>query len=639
MLTFGLLMSSLFQAFGQEKGQYAMDTINIQSLRVPQSISQTGRHITILQADDIARLPAHSLDELLRFLPGIEIQSRSAFGAQGDIIMRGSSFSNVLVLIDGMRVNDPLTGHFNHAIPIPMHQIERIEVLKGPAAAMYGPDAVGGLIHIISKAFADQGDNPRLEGIAEAGAGQFGLLQGQLGLQSFGEKIQSGIGIQVNKAEGQLLPTDRNNDFDIRTLSANLGLHMGNDWHLRWKTAFDQRTFNAQYFYTRSTFDESREQTGQFWTQLRLSHEGEGGPFAFDISYRTGTDSFQFNPAFPANIHTTGFLNAQLTKTWKINDQLSLNTGLQGDRRSIESTDRGNHEALHAGVFVVGAYQPTEALSLTPSLRLDADQNYGVEVLPQLSVSFRQPGWLLRGMAGKSIRAGDFTERFVSNLIPALTPGRSLGNPDLLAERAWTYEVGTDLFPVKGLRISSTLFYRAGSNMIDYILTNADSISNNGNLAAGEDYFYAQNLEQVNTYGFDVEIQGTFPLKDDLSLRALVGYSRINSTNPAGALSKYIANHAGHLANGNLQLVHPKFNLGIVGLYKNRDSEEAAGINAELVPSYFVLDLTGAYFIKPSLSMFFQVHNLTNTQYADILGAKMPDRWIMAGLRYRLTRK
>ena len=86
--------------------------------------------------------------------PGVEVQSRGGFGVQGDIVMRGSTFTQVLILVNGMRLNDPLTGHFNSYIPVSMADIERIEILRGAASAMYGPDAVGGVINIISKTFS-----------------------------------------------------------------------------------------------------------------------------------------------------------------------------------------------------------------------------------------------------------------------------------------------------------------------------------------------------------------------------------------------------------------------------------------------------------------------------------------------------
>ena len=106
--------------------------------------------------NEFSKLPVHSIDDLLRYVPGIEIQARGPMGAQSDIVLRGGTFQQVLVIVDGIRINDPLTGHFNSYIPIAPSEIDRIEILKGASSAIYGSDAVGGVIHIITKTFASQ---------------------------------------------------------------------------------------------------------------------------------------------------------------------------------------------------------------------------------------------------------------------------------------------------------------------------------------------------------------------------------------------------------------------------------------------------------------------------------------------------
>jgi len=119
-----------------------------------QKLKETGRNIILINKEDIEKITANSLDELLKYIPGIEVQQRGPQGAQSDIVIRGGTFQQVLVIIDGVRLNDPLTGHFNSYIPIHPKEIERIEVLKGSSAAVFGPDAVGGVIHIITKSNA-----------------------------------------------------------------------------------------------------------------------------------------------------------------------------------------------------------------------------------------------------------------------------------------------------------------------------------------------------------------------------------------------------------------------------------------------------------------------------------------------------
>ena len=114
---------------------------------------KTGKNITVIKAQEIENYNFNSIDDLLKIIPSIELQSRGGFGSQSDIVLRGSTFNQTLVLLDGMRVNDPLTGHFSMYIPITISDIHQIEIIRGGASSIYGPDAVGGVINIVTKTF------------------------------------------------------------------------------------------------------------------------------------------------------------------------------------------------------------------------------------------------------------------------------------------------------------------------------------------------------------------------------------------------------------------------------------------------------------------------------------------------------
>lgn len=629
-----LLLPGLIQA--QEATTLSADTVTITAGRFRQGAQQTGRNISVMYAEDIAQLPVNSLDELLRYVPGVEVQSRNGFGAQSDIIIRGSTFSQVLMLIDGMRLNDPLTGHFNSNIPISPAEIDRIEILKGPAAAMYGPDAVGGVIHIITKTATAVSGKDKTAVQAEANYGAYDLLQVNAGAFVQRDRLRVGGGLLWNQSKGQQLPTGLNNDFNLLTASASMSLDLGKDWSLFARSGFDTRTFNAQYFYTRSTADLSREQTAHLWNHARLQKRTERTVSQLDVTYKVNRDSFLFNPAFPpANIHTTKRLDAQFNQTWYVRKDLQYNAGIQLDRRSIVSNDRGDHQDWHTGAYVATWWQPAAGLNLSFSGRVDLDENYGLEFLPQTQMSYQLGKTVLRLSAGRSTRAADYTERFISNNLASLSPGRNLGNPDLEAESGWSLESGIDLFPVEGLRVSGTVFARRGVNLIDYVLTNEIEIPNNGNLSAGADYFYTQNLEEVSTRGFEIEVWDTRKWREG-QLRTSIGYTYLRTTNADSVVSKYLANHARHLLSGNLILNHRNITLAFNGLWKERAPENAPAIESELSTSYTVWNGRVEYgFLGGRLRTSLLVHNLFNAQYADILGAKMPDRWIMGGLAWR----
>ena len=642
-----LLFISIFALISSSYGQSStyLDTIEVQSTRIPQPASQTGRNITVLRAQQLQQLPFTSLDELLQYLPGVEVQSRNAFGAQGDITMRGATFTQVLVLVDGLKLNDPLTGHFNSSIPVTPAEIERIEILRGAAAAMYGADAVGGVVHVITKTFSRHAQE-KTDISAQLSYGENKLVQAQQGFFQKKNRLSIGGGFMMNQSDGELIPEQVVDGatlesfrtfFDIKTLGTAFGYQFDNGWAVRARTAYDHRHFNARYFYTTSPFDKSVETTRTWWNQLQIEKIGEKSRTDLNAGYKFNTDEFVFSPDFAStNTHATQFLNIQLNHLQELSSSVSFKVGAQVDRRSIESNDRGNHEDWHAGVYAMGVLNPIDPLHVSASLRLDYDQNYQTEFSPQLNVSYVLPKLVLRASAGRSIRAADYTERYVSRNLKDLTPGRSLGNPDLRAEQSWSQEIGFDVSPTSFWQIKATGFLRQSANLIDYVSTSASSIADNGNLQEDADYFLATNITDVVTRGIEVESWIRTALGDQSSLRWSLGYTLLETSNEDDVVSVYISSHAGHLLTSQAVFATPRVEIGINGLYKVRDARSATAINANLAPSYTLWNARVQLKLTKNIGANLQVHNLLDEQYQDILGSPMPGRWIMGGLRVQL---
>jgi len=156
-----------------------LDPLTVVSSLTEVKASQTGREIIVLQGKDLAALPVKTLDDLLRYIPGIEVQSRGDMGAQSDFMIRGGNFQQVLVILDGLRIKDANTGHFSSYIPVNPAEIDRIEILKGAASSIYGSDAVGGVISITTKAFSKhQQEKQSAQGLLSVG--EYGLLNASL---------------------------------------------------------------------------------------------------------------------------------------------------------------------------------------------------------------------------------------------------------------------------------------------------------------------------------------------------------------------------------------------------------------------------------------------------------------------------
>ncbi|RYZ21204.1 MAG: TonB-dependent receptor, partial [Chitinophagaceae bacterium] len=179
-LTFLLLVMTAAAGKAQDSDK-ELDPVTVTSGYNPVKASRTGRNIQVLRGEQLQRLPVSSVDELLRYVPGVEVQARGPMGTQSDIVMRGGTFQQVLVIMDGIRLNDPFSGHFSTYFPVTPAEIDRIEVLKGAAAALYGSEAVGGVIHIITKTFAARHGVANSAFQAQVGGGTYRTLNGQAG--------------------------------------------------------------------------------------------------------------------------------------------------------------------------------------------------------------------------------------------------------------------------------------------------------------------------------------------------------------------------------------------------------------------------------------------------------------------------
>ncbi len=641
----GIFVSLFLGTVGAQSIQ-DMDTITVTSSLIPLKVHETGRHITVYNESHIRSLPVTSIDEVLQTIPGVEVQSRNGFGAQGDIIMRGSTFTQVLVLIDGMKMNDPLTAHFNSNIPVAAEEIRRIEVLRGPAAAMYGPDAVGGVVNIITKAFAPKQDETSSTGV-KLGLGSHRQRTLSADARYVGPRLRVAGNFQMNRADGELIPSRTTMDngvlpayrnyFDIRTGGISLAHRLKGGSLLSVRSGYDWRDFSARYFYTTSPFDKSVEKVTNWFNVIRLERTGERKSTTYQLAHKHGTDEFIFSPDFAStNHHATDFLNINVSHLQVMSEMVSLKYGVQADNRQIRSNDRGDHQDWHVGGYAMGIYR-SGPWNVSGSLRIDYDQNYDVEILPQLNGSFIWGDLVGRASIGRSIRAADYTERYVSNNLMNLTPGRSLGNPYLLAESSWSEELGADYYLLPGWKLQVTGFLRQSDRLIDYVSKPSEEIIGVGDLQEDADYFFAQNISQVKTRGLEIMSEYRKQI-NDFHIAIVLGYTHVKTTNQAGVISVYLANHARHLLTTSTTLGWKGLQWSISSLYKQRDDRQALAINRTLAPSYHLLNARMGIDLGNGFLGNLQMQNIFDTSYQNILGAAMPGRWLMAGVAYRWNR-
>ncbi|HEX8676852.1 MAG TPA: TonB-dependent receptor, partial [Segetibacter sp.] len=470
--------------------QVELDPVTITASLTPVSASATGRNILVIKGDQFSKLPVHSLDELLRHLPGIEVQMRGPMGAQSDIVLRGSTFQQVLVIIDGIRINDPNTGHFNSYIPVAPPEIDRIEILKGASSAIYGSEAVGGVINIITKTFAAKRDQNTQQLTAQGTAGQYGLRNGQVGGFYQSGKTAIAGGLLSNNATGQPQRGTKGY-FHNTSASASINQFINKNWKVSFRSAFDKRDFAAQNFYTTFNSDTATEKVNSFWNHVKLNYEKLHQNFSLDIGYKATKDTYKFNTGASANENKSKLLQGLAVYNWEAGEKTTFTTGVQWVNKKMKSNDRGDHSLNQAGAFFIAGQRFGDHFNVNPAMRFEWNERSGWEIVPQINLSYKLPYWQLRASAGKTVRDADFTERF-NNYNKSFVASGSIGNPDLESEHSLSYEGGADFFGIKNMKIAATVFKQHFTQLIDYVPTPYDEMPRKTNLSPTGTYALAK---------------------------------------------------------------------------------------------------------------------------------------------------
>ena len=620
-----------------------LKTIDVYGSQIDLSLSESGKNITIITKNQISDYTFNSIDELLKLIPSIELQSRGGFGNQSDLVLRGSTFTQTLVLLDGARVNDPLTGHFSMYIPITPYEIEQIEIIRGGGSSLFGPDAVGGVINIVTKAFTNKENND--EFVYKGKVGSNKLRSNNIFFsRNLNSRYYTSFGLNLIKSDGQELYKDVFSFFDNQTFSLSHKYLFNEKLSLSLRSVYAKRFFNSQYYYTRSSYDMSNETIKKNWTQALVDYKVDSvSDLKLMATYQSVDDLYIFNPAFPSYQNFTQLSNINLTY-FKQQKSYSSVAGINIENRKISSLDRGNHSDYYIGSFV-NLKKKVKNITLNPSARLDYNESYGFQLCPQFDISFENNDFNLRSSLGRTIRSADFTERFYNyNYSDTLSIGRNIGNPDLEAEKSLNFEIGVDIKRYKNLLFKNTVFIRRSTNLIDWVLTNSDEIISNVNTYENSDYLYAQNISNLNTLGYEGEFWFKFLNQENLNLDGSLGYTKIFNSEPGQNIfqnninisSKYLANSSGDRFSYNIIAKNKKLKLNLNGQLKVREKENDISINQNLGKAYFVQNLNLGYLHNEFISLDFEIINLFNTNYSDLLGAIMPKRWLIVGLEVKI---
>lgn len=446
-------------------------------------LAELPRSVEVITAAELAELPVTSVEAALRWAGAVDLQTRSP--AQSDLSIRGGTFEQVLVMVDGMRVSDPQTGHFDLDLTIPIELVERIEILRGGASAAHGADAFGGVVNIVTKTPEATRGQLRLEG------GSFSTFGGAV---SFETVTDGGLGVTAAVGRDESDGHRDGTDYDIWRVRSRVTAPLGGGT-VTAAGGWAARDFGAQGFYASfDSFEETRTTHGT------LRWDGDLGALRVTprLSYRKHDDTFilfRDDPAAFTNVHDSRQTIADVTARWGLAEGVRAALGGEWARETVESNNLGDREETRYGVFGELGLE-RGGFDVLAGLRLDDRENFDAFVSPSVAVAFEaHPRLRLRASTSRAFRTPTWTDRYYSD--PA-----NVGNPDLEVETGWTYEGGADLALDElgaGASAAVTVFERTTEDLIDFARPTG---------TGDEELWVARNVEEADFTGLEVDLEG-----------------------------------------------------------------------------------------------------------------------------------
>ena len=595
-INYFLVLCISLHAFSQEKTQ-ELDSIVINSTRISLPFKENSRTINIITAKDIKNSAATNVADLLQQVTGVDVRRRGTGGGQSDLYIRGGGFDQTLLLIDGIKMDDAQTGHHTMNAALPIEVIERIEIIKGPAARIFGQNAFTGAINIVTKKRLNNKVSINLE------AGSFGQLNGSvtLGKETKNSSIIAHVGALTS--DGYRNNSDYNNQNYFL-----MGIFNKKKQPIEVIATFFDKKFGAENFYTTNvTFNEYEETQNSL---LGVSTTFKSNKFNVTprIYWRRGQDMFLLrrdDPEFYRNFHITNKIGVETNASYT-SDIGITGFGVDFSRFSIQSNNLGERVRTMVNFFLeqrfkLGSFDITPGIAATYFSDFKFNAFPGLDIGVQISDKVR-----LYGNVGYTFRAPTFTDLYYSD--PATS-----GNPNLEPEKAFAQEIGLKYSDDK-FSGSLAIFNRDSEDLIDYVRQNT-SIN----------IFTAANIAEVSTQGIEFESAYNFKM-NNYNQTITFGYTYLNDDilDQNKDLSRYSLN----------TLKHQLITRFTSQLFKNirqniiyKHAERTVGTSYNVWDASLIVD-----FNKFTFSL--TANNIFNAEYIESGFVQMPPSNVLFGLRY-----
>jgi outer membrane cobalamin receptor len=598
-------------------------------------LSQVGSSTTVLKGDQLAREGAVTVADALRRVAGLALVQSGSVGQITSLFVRGGESKYTKILIDGIAVNEP-GGSYNFA-NLSIADIDRIEIVRGPQSALFGSDAIAGVIQIFTHRGTSEGLSPKPRALFEGGS--FASYRYAGGIEGRGKRVDYSASFTRSDTDNDVL----NGSFNEETVAGNLGIATSKNTELRavFRSEAGRAGVPGQYAFQRPDADEyyrHRDLSGglTFTHQVTVS-------WAQKMSY-TVNDSRQFSDdpidsgsyvptyqgrttPFPLSDFTFQTLNQ--TRRQRIGYQSDLNlpkghiltAGADYERESgvVGDPNANPLEAVrnNYGGYVQDQWAFRNRLFAAAGVRLEHNENFGFFATPRLSLAahLHQPAagsfWgltKLKGNFGMGIKEPTLVESYSNS--PYFR-----GNPNLRPEKSVSFDAGIEQHFASGRGdIEATYFDNRFRNQIGFVTTNYNTFEgtffNIGKTRArGVEIVLRQEL------GWHWEIAGAYTFLDGKVLESTSAFD------PVYAPGQQLLRRPRHSGYVDLRWKPGRWTLGATGQFAgSRVDSDFEGLGLTRNPGYSILNLLASFRISDSTSLYAVVNNARNEKYMEVLG-------------------
>ena len=587
--------------FSQDKKEIqALDTILIKSTRIDLPFKENARTIQVISAEFIKNSAATNVADLLQQVAGVDIRRRGTAGSQADLYIRGGGFDQTLLLIDGIKMDDAQTGHHTMNAALPIEVIERIEIIKGPAARVFGQNAFTGAINIVTKNTLANTASVNIE------AGSFGQLNGSVtvGKEFENSSIIAHVGILTSDGYRH------NSDYENKNYLLK-GVFNKKEQPIEVIATFFDKKFGANGFYASATATEQYEETQSSLFGASTTFRTEKFKITPRVYWKRGQDEYIYirdNPSVYRNLHITNKVGVETNASYT-SDIGITGFGVDISRVFISSNNLGKRNRTMVNLFLEHRFKAlNDKLDITPGIAVTYFSDFKFHAFPGLDIGFKLSDNLKAyGNLGVTYRIPTYTDLYYNDR-------STIGNSNLKPEEAFAQEIGLK-FNSGRFTSSVAIFNRDADNLIDFIRPDVTS------------KYEATNIAKVNTKGFELNTDYRFKL-NEFNQTLSFGYNYLNDDilDQNKDLSRYSLN----------TLKHQFITRFESKLFKNvRQNIIYKHAERTIGTSYNVWDASVIVAVN-KFNFTVTANNIFNAEYIESGFVPMPPSSLLFGLRYNL---